>query len=233
MKQIPRLFPWLLLVTSLALTVGAAIHLVAELWVNPARHLIQHIGSPATANARKIDEESWSHAISSLQSARFLVPGNAEYHMWNAWLHQRRAEGFPPWSDAAKTALRVAETSYGDALRQRPSWGLLWINRAQVRVRLGSSPDLAMADLQRAVHFDPRNPHVVKQAIRLGFVLWHGMDPEERRGFLYLIRNNVHRMPYDIIDLARRHGLLDTLRPLYATDPKLKELWERKLGAEQ
>ncbi|MBF0347452.1 MAG: hypothetical protein HQL81_07265 [Magnetococcales bacterium] len=224
-----RSLPFLML-ASLGLAIWSGTYLIAELWVNPARHLIQIMSNPDLARDADTIDDLWPRATASLLSARLLVPGNAEYHLWDGWLHQRQAERSPPWSNAAKGALQSAENAYGEALHQRPSWGLPWINRAQVRVRQGFTDEVTMADLQRAVHFDPHNPHIVKQAMRLGFALWHGMDRDERVGFLHLLQKNVSLMPYDTIDLARRQGLLDQIRPFYAADPKFRQLWEKKLG---
>ncbi|HIJ85459.1 MAG TPA: hypothetical protein HPQ00_14810 [Magnetococcales bacterium] len=219
------------MISSLLLAGWSGLHLVADLWVNPARNLIKRLNDPSQSKNMKEIDPIWSDALSSLLSARLLVPGNAEYHMWNGWLHHRRAESLPYGSDATKGHLREAETAYSEALELRPSWGLLWVNRAQIRIRQGKKNEGAMADLQHAISFDPHNPHVLKQTLRLGFRLWPGMNAEDRRKFLLLVKENFHLMPHSTIDLAMRYGLLAQIRPFYAADPNFKALWDKKLGA--
>lgn len=232
--KIPPLIIPGLMILSLLLAGWSSVRLVADLWVNPARGLINKLNNdPQTGKKNPIPaEEQWSEVMASLLAASYLVPDNADYSMWVGWINHRHADLLPPLSPEAKVLFKEADRAYSNALKLRPSWGLIWINRAQVRARQGHSSS-AILDLQRAINFDPRNPNVIKQALRLGFVLWHSMGPQDRRGFLLLVKSNFHLMPHSTIDLAKRQGLLEQIRPFYWSDPSARQLWENRLGGKR
>ena len=214
----------LLLSVSAVLAVWTGTRAVADLLANPARRVMADWTNEK--HPRAPDDARWRQAVASLQAGDRLAPGNPVRLLELGRLHHRRALEHPLWSPTAKKRLQQAIGYYQSAAARSPSWGLLWLNLAQAQVQAGYPARSALANLKRAMLLDPWNPNLQRNAIRLGFILWPGLNPNERHGILSFVKKGLKMQPYRIIELAvrLRHG--GTIRPLLHDNPK----WIHFLG---
>ncbi len=200
---------WLLAaILSACLAVWAAIWLMADiLHSRGIATLYSSLDSPTS-------QAQWDRGWTLLGYARKLNPLHAEYPFYQAYFSHNRALGSRESAENPPDDRTRSLDYFYPALRQRPHWGYVWAQLAEMRLVNGEGDEETFGALEKALIFAPYEPFVLHISLKVGFTFWDRLDNGLRQKLIFAVRYLLQHDPKSVIDTALVFEWSEQLRPL-------------------
>lgn len=151
-------------------------------WVSkPARVYIDNLlGKPYRGLP---DTAAWRDAVSRLEQASALDPGNAHYPMYEGLAYYLRVRGFAPQGpldSLARPYLTESVVRLTRAAQLNPRMGQAMAALVVSKARLGFYDSQFHNAFDRAAQFAPYEPVTLAPMLSLGFASWPYLQPATR-----------------------------------------------------
>jgi len=156
-----------------------------------------------------LTQDDWQMAQDSLSRALKLDPSSPRLHLNMGLALEGPYRSYFTDQDEGNIARQKAADHYRTALRLQPLWPYAWSDLANVKFRSVEIDDEFYQAVDMAIELGPWETGIQAAMIRIGMVLWHELNEQNRPSIQTAMVNGLQH--------NNRSHALNTLRQLHRT----------------